>query len=319
MQTAVSKPNGCSDKPLSMLSRLSRKSWQIAVLGPLAFLISACGPEPEKPAETVPPNPLMFEIANADGEIEGWMLGTIHALPPDTQWRTPAIEVAIKEADLLVVEVANLTDRKEIAQTLTKLSQSDDLPELWQRVGRDHRQALDEVLDRSPFSMDDFDQTETWAAALMLAQVGAEGDPAFGVDKIVIADFDGREVIELEGARKQLGIFDNLPTDDQRDLLEGVLIEAQTANGQRGKLRNAWLQGDAKLLDQATRTGIMADRELREALLIRRNADWDKRLAKALAQPEKPLIAVGAAHLVGSDSLPALLEMRGYSVERIGT
>ena len=40
------------------------------------------------------PSPPFYEISNANGEVEGWMLGTIHALPDGVNWRTPAIDQA---------------------------------------------------------------------------------------------------------------------------------------------------------------------------------------------------------------------------------
>ncbi|MEL7188135.1 MAG: TraB/GumN family protein, partial [Pseudomonadota bacterium] len=64
-----------------------------------AFVLSACGGDPNDAAPKVEPSPLVFEITNAQGETEGWMLGTIHALPKDTEWRTPFIDNVIDEAD----------------------------------------------------------------------------------------------------------------------------------------------------------------------------------------------------------------------------
>ncbi|MFN9631956.1 MAG: hypothetical protein ACK554_00350, partial [Erythrobacteraceae bacterium] len=46
---------------------------------------------PGEEAAGPPPSPLLYESASADGAVEGWMLDTIHALPPGTKWRTPEI------------------------------------------------------------------------------------------------------------------------------------------------------------------------------------------------------------------------------------
>jgi hypothetical protein len=151
----------------------------------------------------------------------------------------------------------------------------------------------------------------------MLAQVDAEGSPENGVDRALIRDFAGRDVREFEGAADQLVIFDRLPERDQRDLLEGVVREASDENADRGRLRRAWLSGDIAVLEEATNTGIMADPELRAALLVDRNTRWLALLAGELRAPERPLVAVGAAHLVGPDGLPAMLEARGYIVRRV--
>ena len=67
-------------------------------------------------------SPLLYEIANSDGEVEGWMLGTIHALPDDTEWRNAAIDRVAGEADSLLVEVAGMNDQAGSAATLAELA-----------------------------------------------------------------------------------------------------------------------------------------------------------------------------------------------------
>lgn len=57
--------------------------------------------------------------------------------------------------------------------------------------------------------------------------------------------------------------------------------------------------------------------ELYEALLVRRNRDWAGQIQTMLAGDGVSVIAVGAAHLVGDDSVQALLEKRGLKVERL--
>jgi len=295
---------------------LNRSIWgRSGVLAVAILALAGCNSEPREPDPGT--NPLLYEIANGSGEVEGWMLGTIHALPNDVAWRTHAIDRVIDDADLLIVEVANLDDSQAIASVVAELSISSDLPALPLRVPPSQRPALLDMIERSPVTVDQLANTETWAAALALAQVDAQGDPENGVDRIVIREFDNREVLELEGAVAQLTIFDNLAEDDQRDLLTGVLEESQLARDNPGRLRKAWLKGDVATLEQATTTGIMADSELREALLIGRNRRWTGKLAGLLQAQEKPLVAVGAAHLVGPDSVPAMLTERGYTVTPI--
>jgi uncharacterized protein YbaP (TraB family) len=57
--------------------------------------------------------------------------------------------------------------------------------------------------------------------------------------------------------------------------------------------------------------------ELRRALLVDRNRAWLPRIAGILKQGHHPVVAVGAAHMLGDVGLPALLARQGYTVRRI--
>lgn len=289
-----------------------------AILAPILILaLAGCSDAPGEGQDSGPPSPLLYEIASADGAVEGWMLGTIHALPDGTDWRTPTIAAVVDEADVLLVEIAGLDDRAMLAATFAELGATPGLPPLDRRIPPNLAPALADLLDRGALDPGGFTKSETWAAALTLAQISAGGDPANGVDRALIREFAGRPVRELEGARAQLSIFDRLPEADQRDLLVAVIRDAEGAKRQTAKLRRAWLTGDIAVLDKATRSGILADPDLREALLVQRNRDWTTATVPILQAQPKPLIAVGAAHLVGSEGLASLLQAQGYRLRRL--
>jgi uncharacterized protein YbaP (TraB family) len=52
-------------------------------------------------------------------------------------------------------------------------------------------------------------------------------------------------------------------------------------------------------------------------LLVARNRRWDEAIAVMLQGTPRPLVAVGAAHLVGPDGLAVMLRSRGYRVTSI--
>ena len=289
------------------------------IIAPLLLSLAAgCSNAPGEPAEgAAPPAPLLYEIASADGSVEGWMVGTIHALPAFVRWRTPAIDTAASSADLLVVEIAQLGDGAGIARTFASLASTPGLPPLAERLPEELRPRLAALLLRGDFEPEDFAATETWAAALTLARVDAAGDPANGVDRALIADFKGRRVRELEGAKAQLAIFDRLPEAAQRAMLAAVVKDSAATAKDPERLQRAWLKGDAATIEAATREGVLRDPRVREVLLIARNRRWAAALGPLLAEAPKPLIAVGTAHLVGSEGLPALLEAQGYRIRRI--
>ena len=54
-----------------------------------------------------------------------------------------------------------------------------------------------------------------------------------------------------------------------------------------------------------------------ERLIYARNRDWIAPIKGMLASNEENLVIVGAAHLIGGDSVLDLLQAAGYSIERI--
>lgn len=289
-----------------------------AVVAALFLLILAgCSDAPGEPADRPTPSPLLYELAGADGTVEGWMLGTIHALPPGTRWRTPAINRVVDEADLLLVEIGQLNGRDEAPSIYLSLAQSPGLPSIDQRLPPKLRPQLAALMKRGELSGKDLARYDTWAANIALARVDAIGDPAHGVDRTLIDSFSGRSVRELEVMRAQLLIFDRLPESAQRTMLAAVVRESENTRRDPERLQRAWLAGDAATIEQSTREGFLADPGLREALLTGRNRRWMVQIKSMLKDSPRPLIAVGTAHLVGPDGLVALLEAQGYRVRRL--
>lgn len=297
------------------------RCWIAAIIAPaLLFALSGCSDAGDGAgnAERGPPSPLLYELAAADGTVEGWMVGTIHALPDNVDWRTAAMQDTVESADLLVVEVAALGNAAALRKSYADLAQSAGLPPIAERVPADLRAPLLELMGRGGYTPESLAATETWAAALALARIDAAGDPANGVDRAMIADFVGRRIRELEGATGQLAIFDRLPEQQQRAMLAAVVSQSADANADPERLERAWIAGDAARIEAATHEGILAVPALREALLVGRNKRWAAVLSPLLRAEPRPLIAVGAAHLVGPEGLAALLTAEGYRVRRIG-
>lgn len=281
--------------------------------------LAACDNGDPAPATMIDGTPAIWEIASADGTLEGWLFGTIHALPDGTRWRSEAVQQAVENADLLVVEIAALEDSDVIARTFLTLSHTPGQPPLTARVPAAQHEELAELVERSRYDARDFAAIESWGAALILAQSSASTlDTANGVDKALVREFrPSRPIREVEGVRAQLSVFDTLPEAEQRDLLSLTVADAARPESVRRKTVKHWLEGDVEaLLDPGVET-LLDDPELREVLVEGRNRNWMPTLTAMLEQQPKPLIAVGAGHMGGPEGLPVLLRKSGYTVTRM--
>lgn len=286
----------------------------------LAFLLASCGSDASEPsvAASAEGFPAFYEIAGRDGELEGWLFGTVHALPPDVEWRSRRLDTVIDEADLLLVEVADLSDREGMALIFRSMA-FDDVPasSIHARIAPVARADLDMLLAEGEIPTGHLNAMESWAAALTLAQLASTGDPQYGADRALISEFAGRRVVEFEGVRGQLSLFDSLPETEQVDLLEVVIAEASGRKDRAAEVTVAWKTGNIPALEKSSGEGLLGDPELRAALLTSRNEAWMSRLLPLLERNERPLIAVGAAHLLGQEGLPTLLAREGYTVRRV--
>ena len=262
--------------------------------------------------------PGFWLVEGPKGE-KAWLLGTIHALPRPVDWRTDRIDAAMAQANLLVLEVADINNDAKTAKAFASLSKSPGLPPLDQRVPDDLRPELASELQQGDLKPGSLDAYETWAAALMLQNAVAakgENDTGNGIDRAVAKAWKG-PVAEFEGAAAQLVIFDRLPEAQQRALLGAVLTEGPDRSRQLRTLQSAWARGDMDLIARTTDADFGKEPALREALLVGRNKAWTTRVEALLAGGAKPFIAVGAAHLAGKDGLPAMLSARGWKVTRL--
>lgn len=284
-----------------------------ALIAILLLVTAACG---QREAPYPPAKPALWAVEDREGHPRGWLFGTIHALPDGSEWRTPVLARVIETAGMLVVEVRDL-DPQRTAAILERLATDEPGPPLARRLPPAGRDRLAEFLAKRAVPATRFDALETWAAALALSRLAANMPAANGVDLAVMAQFDTRPIEELEGAAGQLAIFDALPERDQRSLLTAVLVERRDPTADARALAKAWLAGDLASLERTVRGGLLADPALHRALAVDRNTAWATKLMPLFESDRRPLVAVGAAHMLGPEGLPALLAAQGYRVVRL--
>lgn len=286
-------------------------------LGPAlaALVLVGCG---EKPLRS---HAALWRIDGPHGE-RGWLFGTIHMLPHPVNWRTPQVSAALDQSNQLLVEIAALNDDSGGARVFAALSHGSPQTPLASKVALALQPRLAELMQRAGLQSAQFAQVKTWAAALMLAQAAETGGDGamqarWGVDRALLRDNLGKPVSELEGTARQLGLFNSLPEAAQRVLLAAVIADADHATADAGKLAEEWRNGDIASIARQTHQGMMANPALRQMLYVQRNQAWAGVIAGELAAGIHPFVAVGAAHMAGDDSLPALLGARGFTVTRI--
>lgn len=298
---------------------------KIFILMLMASALAACSTSEPVQLNTVKEGkPALWKLMGTKPEQIGtaYMFGTIHLLPKDVQWRTPLLERAISESDNLTIEVLGLEDTQAAAKIFSKLAVSTEQPEVEQRIKPSLQDELDAMIDNANIPEFALNRMESWAAALSLASAQTTNlglSSAEGVDKKLAAQFreQKKPIKGLETIEQQLGYFDQLPENLQRAMLTTVIEEAANSKTAFEELFNAWITGDEAALAELSDGGLLEDPKIKEKLLVERNRNWADQLDQIMMKPGKSFIAVGAAHLVGPDSVQSMLETRGYKIEKI--
>jgi uncharacterized protein YbaP (TraB family) len=161
-----------------------------------------------------------------------------------------------------------------------------------------------------------------WLAALVLTVtplVQAGMDPNQGVDKQLKARMTkaGKPVDGLETADQQLSILAGMPEPLQLDMLRQTFHEIEEGPKKLRELIDAWKNGDTQVIARLESTELQQESpELYKQLIVDRNKAWAQTIAKRLRDPAggTSIIAVGAGHLAGPDSLQKQLEGLGFTV-----
>jgi uncharacterized protein YbaP (TraB family) len=287
----------------------------LAALGIVAASGSTAAPQ----AQTA--RPALWQVADKDTTI--YLFGTIHLLPDELQWRTPALDRAIAGSSNLVVEtIIDPADPQKTQAVMLGLAQSPGLPPVAERLPAPKRAELAATMQRLGLPPGSLDRFETWAAALIILQLQLQQaglESGNGVEFVLKRDFAaaGKPIGQLETNEEQFGFFDTLPESAQRLLLEGSIERPEELKTEFGGMLAAWTRGDVKAIASSFNREFAEAPALQDALLKRRNANWARWIEQRLAQPGKVLVAVGAGHLAGEESVQALLKERGLKVTRL--
>jgi len=265
--------------------------------------------------------PALWQVSDKDTTV--YLFGTIHLLPRESRWRTAKFDQAVQKSQSLVLEtLIDTSNPQQLAGVMAALGFSSGLPPIASRIDAAKRPQLEAAIAKTKIPREMFDRMESWAAAFTLIGVqfqtlGVEGEQ--GVEAVLRKSFaaSGKQVGQLETNLEQLSFFDRLPEADQRQLLEGAIDNPQATRTQFDAMLKSWLTGDVDAIGKTFNRDLQSSPELKAALLTRRNYNWSQWIERRMTQPGTVMVAVGAGHLAGDDSVQRYLQSRGYKVKRL--
>jgi uncharacterized protein YbaP (TraB family) len=269
--------------------------------------------------------PLLFEVRSATNTV--YLFGTIHVGARKLYPLSARVEDAYAASAVLALE-ADPTDQRG-ATAAMQLGLYGPPETLQSHISAELYAQLDAMLPQVGLPIEYANRMKPFLLSMTIAMLEIQRlgyDPAMGLDVHFAqqAKAQGKRLVELESMQEQIELFADLPADVQEGMLRVALesVGEGSMAGQLDELMTAWRTGDAAALYESTR------REMEELpgetanllyarIYDERNRRMAEKIAGFLATREVHFVAVGAGHLTGPASLPALLQEKGFSVRRM--
>jgi uncharacterized protein YbaP (TraB family) len=260
-----------------------------------------------------------------------YLFGTLHVGLPEYYPLEPRIVGALAEASTLALEIDPAQPPAELARavrTYGLLGSSDSGGNGYDGMDPARRALLEKLIRQGGL---DPARARTFkpvllATMLTLAEYTRQGyRTELSSDAWLAreARAKGIRLVELESLDQQLSLLDRLVEPERWRFLD-EMMDTIASGAQRLEARamvRAWSGADRQALDEiaarceadASVSGAFVTR----VLLKERNVGLAARMLQLLRREKQTVAAVGVLHLLGQGSVPALLQERGTSVERV--
>jgi hypothetical protein len=267
-------------------------------------------------------DPAAWRIAGSGGG-EVVLLGSMHLLRARDYPLPAAVDGLVDRADTIIMEVdlddVDLGSQQRLILEKALLPQGTELAEV---IDAELYGILEQGAADAGVDLNLLTRFEPWFLAISMLEIGMRKigfEAERGIEQYVLglSRGDGKEVVGLETIEFQIGIFDALTPELQREFLAQTLTELEDAETTMNSMADAWRAGELEPLRDELLASFDEFPGLYDTLVTERNEKWAGSLEDMLDDGTRYLVVVGALHLVGDDSVIALLKARGHTVERL--
>ena len=266
-------------------------------------------------------DPPLWRVKPPGGGGEVVLFGSVHLLAPGLDWRYPELDAELAKARDLWFEIpmdgTSGPAATAAAQARSRLPEGETLTQHLSKAGRERLARVARQLGLAP---DALDRYRPWFAevTLTLLQLQARGaSESFGVEETLAraAPATARKHA-FETPEEQVKLLADAPVAEQAASLEETLREIEEDPNAFEELQSAWTSGDVAWIEREAVAPLrQAAPEIYRRLVAARNRRWAAEIERLLKGGERAFIVVGVGHLVGPDSVPALLRRHGFVVE----
>ncbi|WDU81959.1 MULTISPECIES: TraB/GumN family protein [Lysinibacillus] len=258
-----------------------------------------------------------------------YLLGSIHLGTPDLYPFDKKLVTAFDESDALLVE-ANILDTEALEYYSEKAMYTDGST-LKDAVAPETYAKLEQVAKLYGLPMDQLTVQKPWMLSSTLSMLAM--DDSFGMTPqemamhgidvyfLLNAQLQQKPVIELEGTRVQVDMFEGLSPEAQEQSLVAVLdsIIHPSEENQSEVLQEwftSWKQGNVEEFAKSFQAMEGTSSEFNEMLFGLRDEQMAKKIMNVLEEKEgKYFVVVGSGHFLIDKNIRYHLEKNGYKVK----
>lgn len=276
---------------------------------------------------------IFLDLASAHGEAKNnflwstetgkntvYLLGSLHVLRSGSFPLSKEIQEAYSDCTRVVFETD--PDRVNDPAFQAQMMAHGIYPEgqtLKGSVSEQTYRLLEKKVHAVGLPIAQFDHFKPWVCALILTAMELQRlgfDSAYGIDAHFFqrAKKDGKEIIALESAEYQLGLFTKMGKTEQESFLRQTLKDLELIETMASEMVVAWRTGDVDKLSSIIRISFKEHPDMYTRFVTQRNVKWASQIEDLMKQDDNVLVVVGAGHLVGAESIVELLRKRGHRV-----
>lgn len=263
----------------------------------------------------------VWMLSDADSTV--FLAGSIHLLRETDLPMPEAFERVYLEAEELVFEIdmATMTNPGTAAE-VRRLGSLPEGESLSSHFSETTISRLREYLVERGLPVNSFENCAPGMVFLLLSSFEASRQgarPEFGLETIYFGKSlrDHKPSRGLETLAFQISRLNGFEPAMMEDLINEALDESAKSGEKLDSIISAWRSGDEEKLASVILDDSSFTPQLKKALLTDRNRNWVPEIVKSLATDRDVLFLVGAAHLVGDESVVALLREKGYVVTQL--